>query len=89
MNAAGRDGSLSGKALKFETAARELFFLCVRGRPCDFGLCLVVFPTENTCFDHLSVDYSHSLNLKVWFVLIAIKDSGHFCPESPMCLYVY
>lgn len=26
MNAAGRDGSLSGKALKFETAASELFF---------------------------------------------------------------
>lgn len=27
MNAAGTDGSLSGKALKFETAASELFFL--------------------------------------------------------------
>lgn len=26
MNAAGRDGSLSRKALKFETAASELFF---------------------------------------------------------------
>lgn len=27
MNAAGRDGSLSGKALEFEAAASELFFL--------------------------------------------------------------
>lgn len=27
MNAAGADGSLSGKALKFETAASEPFFL--------------------------------------------------------------
>lgn len=32
MNAAGTDGSLSGKALKFETAASELFFPRVGGK---------------------------------------------------------
>lgn len=32
MNAAGSDGSLSGKALKFEAAASELFFLRVGGK---------------------------------------------------------
>lgn len=32
MNAAGTDGSLSGKALKFETAASELFFPGVGGK---------------------------------------------------------
>lgn len=35
MNVAGTDSSLSGKALKFETAASEFFFL--RGRSRDLA----------------------------------------------------
>lgn len=52
MNAAGTDGSLCGKALKFETAASELFFLRGGGKTLvdSTGFLLWYFLKETLAF---------------------------------------